>query len=162
MASPAFLSSSGWALTKTGHMLGEKPLGAEYVAITVVKVLDYKLFCGPMGNYNEKFKDNSPLEKAKYTFTIGKPDEAAFHTNYNLTFSSLEKIQTSISFDRDQQNMLDPLAKTIRFSCPIFVERVGHPTYNHPSTDYYLISPFLFIGPCPMQMTPACLPPVPP
>lgn len=124
VSSATFLTSSGWALAKTGHMLVEKPSGTESVAIGVAKVLDHKLLCGPVGNYNPKFKDNSPLEKAKYSFTVGRPDEPAFQEDYDKMYSNLDRIQNSISYDKNSRNLLDPLTKTIRFSCPIFVQRV--------------------------------------
>lgn len=125
VASSSFTNSSGWALAKTGHMLVEKPSGQETLAIGVAKVLDYKLFCGPTGNYNEKFKGTTPLEKAKYTFTVGRPDEMAFHEDYDKLFSNLEKVQSSISFGNDRRNMLDASTRTIRFSGLVFHERVS-------------------------------------
>lgn len=124
VASSAFLNSSGWGHAKTGHILVEKPSGTERVTIGVAKVLEHKLFSGPAGNYNAKYKDTSPFEKAKYSFTVGRPDEPAFQDDYDKMFSNLEKIQASISYDKDRRNMLDSLTKTIRFSCPIFYERV--------------------------------------
>jgi hypothetical protein len=112
-------------------MLIEKHSREEQIGIGVVKVLDHKLFCGPVGNYNPKFSDNSPLEKAKYTLTVCRPDEPAFHEDYEKMFSNLGTIQSSISYGNDQRNMLDNLTRTIRFSVNVFEERVGPMKPNH-------------------------------
>lgn len=125
----SFVSSSGWALAKTGHQLVQKPSGEEQVGIGVAKVLEHKLFCGPVGNYNPRFKDRTPLQKAKYTFTVGRPDEPGFRDDYDHMFANLDKIQGSIGYGNDRRNLLEPVTHTIRFSAPVFEERVSHLVY---------------------------------
>ena len=122
-ANASFTPSSGWALAKTGHVLVTNPGGKEQVAIGVAKVLDHKLFCGPMANYNPEFQ-NATLEKAKYTFTVGRPEQSGFREDYDILYANLEKIQSAICYGNDRRNMLDPQTKTIRFACPLFEKRV--------------------------------------
>ena len=92
--------SSGWVLAKTGHVLVMNPGGIEQIAIGVAKVLDCKLFCGPMANYNAQF-ENSTLEKAKYTFTVGQPEQPGFCDNYDRLYANLDKLQDSICYRKD-------------------------------------------------------------
>jgi len=113
VASANFPAASGWELAKTGLRLVQKSNSCEQVGIGVGKVLDHKLFCGPVGSYNPEFKATSPLEKAKYTFTIGQPIEPGFCEDYEQMFLNLDKIQNSISYGKDRRNMLDPVTKTI-------------------------------------------------
>jgi hypothetical protein len=82
-----------------------------------------------MANYNAQFK-NATLEKAKYTFTVGRPDHPGFHNDYNQLYANLEKLQGSICYGKDRRNMLDPQTKTIRFTCPLFKQRVGLLLFN--------------------------------
>jgi hypothetical protein len=128
-ATSSFSHSSGWTLAKTGHMLVTNPGGNEQVAIGVAKVLDHKLFCGPMANYNAQF-ENATLEKAKYTFTVGRPDHPGFRDDYDQLYANLEKLQGSICYGKDRRNMLDPQTKTIRFACPLFEQRVRFLPFN--------------------------------
>jgi hypothetical protein len=85
--------------------------------------LDHKLFCGPMANYNPEFQ-NATLEKAKYTFTVGRPEQSGFREDYDILYANLEKMQSAICYGNDRRNMLDPQTKTIRFACPLFEKRV--------------------------------------
>jgi hypothetical protein len=119
-----FLPSSGWTLAQTGHQLVKKPSGEEQVGVGVGRVLDYRLACSPAGNYNSRFKDNSPLQKAKFAFTVGRPTEPAFQEDYDKMYSNLDKIQNSIGFANDRRNMLEPITKAIRFCSPMFEPRV--------------------------------------
>jgi hypothetical protein len=137
-ATSSFTHSSGWGLAKTGHILVTNPGGNEQVAIAVAKVLDHKLYCGPMANYNAQF-ENATLEKAKYTFTVGRPDHPGFRDDYDQLYANLEKLQGSICYGKDRRNMLDPQTKTIRFACPLFEQRVRLSFFHFsllPSTYY--------------------------
>jgi hypothetical protein len=122
-ATASFTQSSGWALAKTGHVLVTNPGGIEQVGIGVGRVLDHKLFCGPMANYNPQFQ-NATLDKAKYTFTLGRPEQPGFREDFDLLYANLDKLQSSICYGKDRRNMLDPQTKTIRFTCPLFEKRV--------------------------------------
>jgi hypothetical protein len=134
-ATSNFTHSSGWALAKTGHVLVTNPGGTEQIAIGVAKVLDHKLFCGPTGNYNAQF-ENATLEKAKYTFTVGRPEQPGFRDDYDRLYANLDKLQDSICYGKDRRNMLDPQTKTIRFACPLFEERVRTLSFNITTTHH--------------------------
>ena len=99
-ATSNFMHSSRWALAKTGHVLVTNPGRTEQIAIGVAKVLDHKLFCGPMANYNTQFK-NSTLEKAKYTITVGQPEQPGFCDDYDRLYANLDKLQDSICYGKD-------------------------------------------------------------
>jgi hypothetical protein len=124
VAAATFIANSSWTPEKTGHMLINKNNQEEQIGIGVAKVMNHKLFCGPEGNCNAEFKEKAPLQKAKYTFTVCRPDEPAFHDDYDKMFSNLERVEASISYGKDRRNMLDSTTKTIRFSTPVFEKRV--------------------------------------
>ena len=130
VATASFIANSSWAPEKTGHVLINKANQEEQIGIGVAKVMNHKLFCGPEGNCNVQFKDKSPLQKAKYTFTVCRPDEPAFHDDYDKLFSNLDRVQVSISYGKDHRNMLDGVTKTIQFSAPVFEKRVNLTQFN--------------------------------
>ena len=75
IASPFFLWNIGWSQAEIGHIATNKSTQSTLTAIAVGRVNEYKLACGPSGNFNVKF---NTLEKAKFTFVLEHQENPRF------------------------------------------------------------------------------------
>ena len=127
-ASGNFLSVVGWKRQNAGNNLVVKSTGEDIVCIAVGKALDYRLNCSPSGNFNPDFE--TPLHKSKFQFTLGRPDNTVFATDYDKTVATLKKIQQTIASTNSQKNLILEENKTetnVRFSTAMFEAKVSVP-----------------------------------
>lgn len=69
-ASPGFLDGIGWQVENSGHVVVNKESSEDCVITMVGKIIDYRYFVRPQGNYSsEEFGD---LSTAKYLFHLEK------------------------------------------------------------------------------------------
>ena len=100
-------------------MLVEKPAGCDMVAVVVGKVIDSRLNCGPVGSHRLQY---GPLEKAKYQFTIGQPDEPVLAQEFEKAVAALVKLQAFIGRTGHPRYLVinEGISTNLRFSSPIF------------------------------------------
>jgi hypothetical protein len=79
--------------------------GQEAVIIVIGKVIKDRIYCGPVGNWST---DNcwGSLKSAKYTFSIGKPDNEQFGHDFETAFRMLGKLQSNIAVTRNREHLL--------------------------------------------------------
>src|SRR5258708_1913912 len=82
VAAATFLSNVGWGQEGSSNMLKNKVDKEDAVLIVVGKVVDNRLFCRPQGNWATNNQYGS-LKAAKFTFTLGRPDEEVFANNFD-------------------------------------------------------------------------------
>ncbi|EGN95234.1 hypothetical protein SERLA73DRAFT_155353 [Serpula lacrymans var. lacrymans S7.3] len=97
-----------------------KQTGNESAMIIVGKVKDFKLFCGPNGNFINR--SYGTLAGAKFQFTLGVPEQPALVDDFNKGFDNLLKVQSSTAATTDRCYFLEEQRriKTVRFITPIF------------------------------------------
>lgn len=120
-ASITFLKNVGWTQAQVGHVAINKSSCNPLVAIAVGKVNEFKLTCGPTGNFNPKF---NTLDKAKFCFTLECPPEPAYLEDWEKLLIAMDKVQSGIALTKDRRNLLDTTTKSLRFSAPIFEKKV--------------------------------------
>lgn len=121
VATQAFTVNVGWVQEGSADMLAESQSGDIAVAILVAKVTADRISCGAVGNHSNKVTFG-PLEKAKYQFTVGRPDDEVFGTEYDVLYPILAKVQKSIAKTGNPQYfLLDD--KKIKFSQDVFIKR---------------------------------------
>lgn len=125
VATAAFMNHIAWKQDGSGHVLVDKADRDEKVCVVVGKVLDYRLNCTPIGNYRAEYP---PLSKAKFQFTLAKPNEAALVKDFDDAVKTLNKAQGTIASTKDRLNMLinDGSENNIRFTAPVFEKRVSN------------------------------------
>jgi hypothetical protein len=124
--STCYLSALGWKRVNTGSNLVTKATGADLVSIVVGCVREYRFNCGPTGSFNAKF--GTGLEKAKYEFVIGRPDNTVFATDYDTAVQNLTKASQTVCSTQDQRYfILQEVAKEqdLRFVANVFTSRVS-------------------------------------
>lgn len=104
-----------------GHVAIDKSSCNPLVAIVVGKVNEFKLTCGPTGNFNLKF---NTLDKAKFCFTLKCPPEPAYLEDWEKLLIAMDKVQSGIALTIDRHNLLDTTTKSLRFSALIFEKKV--------------------------------------
>ncbi|KII87044.1 hypothetical protein PLICRDRAFT_80721, partial [Plicaturopsis crispa FD-325 SS-3] len=103
VAAATYLSSVGWKQAGSGNRLIDAHTGDEAVSVVVGKVIDTRLNCSPTGNYNGKF---GKLQGAKYTFTIGVPDEPAFLPDFKKAVDNLRLVENTVAQTNDHRNFV--------------------------------------------------------
>ena len=125
MAAATFLSNVGWGQEGSSNMLKNKVDKEDAILIVVRKVVDNCLFCGPQGNWATNNQYGS-LKAAKFTFTLGRPDEEVFANDFDSAYKVLGKIQANIVSTPHHEHLLlgeGELFKSIRFTTPVFKEQ---------------------------------------
>lgn len=124
-ASPQLLSQVRWKPGEGGHVLVAKDTSKLFIAVAIVQVYDYKLNCGPNGNYIKT--DIGSLENAKYQFYAGRPGDIIFGEDFPKIYSNLAKLQSEIAVTKQHKDLLysDASAKMIRFARSVFEKRVS-------------------------------------
>ncbi|KIJ11074.1 hypothetical protein PAXINDRAFT_157428 [Paxillus involutus ATCC 200175] len=123
-ASPTITENLEWRPHGSGHTIFDKGEDEEpFTAITVGKVLDYKLNANPSGTYLGK--DFGSLSKAKYQFYLTRPLDPAFKDDFLRTYAMLEKLQTLVAKGPNKKDMLYTAVggRLIRFARSVFEER---------------------------------------
>lgn len=128
VATAVFITHLGWKQDGSGHTLVDKSDREEKVCIVVAKVLDYRMNCSPIGSYRKEYP---PLAKAKFQFSVGKPEEGALAKDFDEAIKTLSKAQGTIATTQDRRNMLvtEGSDNNIRFTAPIFQKRVDFISY---------------------------------
>jgi hypothetical protein len=127
LGSAVGLDAWGWKQEGTGVVAVEKSNREEAVFIMVGKVVDSRFRCGPVGNYNMRYKDDTPLQKAKYQLSIGVPDEPALVDDFNKAFALLKQLQTTVAAGSDKRYLLVDKngIRNVSLSSKVFTERVS-------------------------------------
>lgn len=122
-AGPNLLTSLGWQRQKGGHQVVEKPAGLPVVLILVGRVADDGMRCGPIGNLSSY----NTLATSKFQFTLSRPDNTAFASDFDKAIDTLLKLQKTIASTDIQRNLIcvDKAEKYLRFTSPMFQQRVG-------------------------------------
>lgn len=146
VATATFIAHLGWKQLGSGHNLVDKGDREEKICIVMGKVLDYRLNCSTIGNYRKEYP---PLSKAKFQFTLGRPDESALTKDFDEGVKNLAKAQGTIASTQDRRNMLvkEGTDNNIRFTAPIFLKRVS---YFHTQKEI-LLNEFTGQGYCSSQ-----------
>ncbi|KAF8438102.1 hypothetical protein L210DRAFT_808682, partial [Boletus edulis BED1] len=84
-----------WQRAQAGHALVWKTTKDLFIGAAVVQVYNYKLNCGPNGNFINP--DFGKLAKSKFQFFSGRPSDAQFSNDFSKMFSNLEKLQKEIA-----------------------------------------------------------------
>ncbi|EGN95315.1 hypothetical protein SERLA73DRAFT_155399 [Serpula lacrymans var. lacrymans S7.3] len=105
VASAVFLSCMGWKQLGNGHGVITKQTGDESAMIIIGKVKDFKLYCGPNGNFSNW--SYGTLAGAKFQFTLGVPEQPALVDDLNKGFDNLLKVQSSTAATTDCHYFLE-------------------------------------------------------
>ncbi|KAF8436816.1 hypothetical protein L210DRAFT_3320577, partial [Boletus edulis BED1] len=84
-----------WKPAEAGHALVWKTTKELFVGAAIVQVYNYRLNCGPNGNYINP--DVGTYVRSKFQFFAGRPSDANFSDDYSKLFSNLEKLQHEIA-----------------------------------------------------------------
>ncbi|KAG6379574.1 hypothetical protein JVT61DRAFT_10078 [Boletus reticuloceps] len=135
-ASPELPSLLQWKPAEAGHALVWKTTKELFVGVAVVQVYNYRLNCGPNGNYINP--DVGKFVRSKFQFYSGRPSDSNFSEDYLKLFSNLEKLQQEIAVTKSRRDMLfvDASGKMLRFAKAIFMER-EKPLKRSPDVRYY-------------------------
>ncbi|KAF8226810.1 hypothetical protein L208DRAFT_1300143, partial [Tricholoma matsutake] len=82
-----------------GNMLIKKANGAHTVGIVVGEILDDRLACGLLANYNEKFTKH--LKNTKNTFILTHPHVTGFGEDFDHFYCTMLAVQGNISSTKD-------------------------------------------------------------
>jgi hypothetical protein len=121
----SFLSVVAWKRQNAANNLVYKSTGEETVCVAIGIAVDYRLNCGPSGSFNPGFE--TPLQKSKFQFTLGRPDNTVFANDYDKTVANLRKVQQVIASTVSQKNLIieeNRNEANLRFSVPMFAEKV--------------------------------------
>ena len=122
-----FLKNVGWTQGQVGHVAINKSSCNPLVAIAVSKVNEFKLTCGPTGNFNPKF---NTLDKAKFCFTLECPPEPAYLEDWEKLLIAMDKVQSGIALTKDRHNLLDTTPKVYNLVHQFSKKR--YTLLNHP------------------------------
>ena len=100
----------------------------EMVGIIVGKISDYRLLCGPTGNFHLDSRFSTDFSAAKFQLDLGIPDEPALVPVFKNSVATLLKVEKNISTTKDNRYLLADSGDmtTIRFSSKLFEKRVRH------------------------------------
>ncbi|KAF8240255.1 hypothetical protein L208DRAFT_1118201, partial [Tricholoma matsutake] len=101
VASTGFFSKVSWKRHGTGHVLVTKDNGAEVVCVIVGEVIDDRLCCGPLGNYNDKYP--KPLQDTKNTFVLTHPQHAGLAEDFDCFLKTTLAVQGNIMSTKDDR-----------------------------------------------------------
>ena len=134
-ASPIFLSSIGWHVEDSGHVLVEKNTNANVVIIVIGRILDFRYFVTPNGNYSTN--DFGDFSTSKFLFVIGMPNETPFAVDFEKGLECFAKIQSQVASTPKRVNFIGTTgrSKILRFTCNVFEKRVCLP--STPRTSIY-------------------------
>jgi len=124
-AAGSFSSNVAWAQDGSANILKDKKDGEDAVIIVVGKVVKDRVYCGPVGNWSTDNRWGS-LKTAKYTFSIGKPDDEHFARDFEAAFKMLGKLQSNIAVSTKREHLLlgeGEKVHNIRFTANVFEER---------------------------------------
>ena len=123
-ASPIFLSGIGWHVEDSGHVLVDKSTNANTVAIVIGRILDYRFFVTPNGNYSTN--DFGDFSTSKYLFVIGVPDDTPFASDFEKGLEVFNKIQGQVASTPKRLNFIanSGRSKVLRFTRNVFEKRV--------------------------------------
>jgi len=93
-----------WQPGEHGHVVYDKRTDSEFVRIAVVHVLDYRLNCGPLGNFQDV--GAGKIEKAKYQLYGGRPRDASFGEDFLHLYHILNTLQIDAAATLLRQDML--------------------------------------------------------
>lgn len=123
-AHPDFVAGVGWRLGKNGHVLFDKKSKIAAVSTVVGRVLEYKLNCGPSGNYiNSEY---GSLQTAKYELHLEKPTETLFASDFDTVLKNLMSLQDLVAGTDDRRNLIVKEGEDfhLRFATKVFEKRV--------------------------------------
>ena len=123
-AHPRYVQGTKWRTNCSGHVLANRLTSANAVASIVGWVLDYRLNCGPNGNYLNRGVGS--LVAAKYQFLLCKPEKTPFAQDFNKALDHLEHLQSTIASTQSRRNLfvVDMIGRNLRFSRNVFEKRV--------------------------------------
>lgn len=123
---PSFSQLSGWAKEDSGHRLVNRKTNEEMVGIIVGKISEYRLLCGPVGNFHLDSKFAKDYSAAKFQLDLGIPDEPALVPIFKSSVATLLKVEKNISTTKDNRYLLTDSGDmtTIQFSSKLFEKRV--------------------------------------
>ncbi|KAJ7836507.1 hypothetical protein B0H13DRAFT_2368677 [Mycena leptocephala] len=106
------------------------PAAPDGTAIVVGIVSESKLRVGPLGNWTTDNNYNKPIQDAKYTFLIVKPNnDLTFAPDFPITIAALKRLQTTVSKTGDNKWFIekDDAEDVIRFAFTIFETKDKNP-----------------------------------
>lgn len=124
-ASPGFLDGLGWQVENSGHVVVNKESSEDCVITVVGKMIDYRYFVGPQGNYSsEEFGD---LSTAKYLFHLEKASDTPFEEDFDKALHNFEKIQAQVASTLNRVNFIasDAQTRMLWFTRNVFEKRVS-------------------------------------
>jgi hypothetical protein len=128
LGNPDFVNHVGFKQAANGNLLADKVTKEPRIIAVIGRVVDYRLRCGPTGNYSSSSPFGT-LADAKFQFYIGEGDSEELVAEFLKYIKTLERIQDVIaSPGLKKRNLLELLGphKNIRFSVPVFQKRVSN------------------------------------
>ncbi|KAF7970488.1 hypothetical protein HWV62_23855 [Athelia sp. TMB] len=119
---PGFLASVGWARMDNADVLVDSTTKNIAVLIVVGKANHTKMRCGPVGS----FASDNPygtLDKAKFQFTISRPDKPVMACEYDKAYRILDLMQKNISKTNKQEHFLEEDSHDMRLGQFMFEKR---------------------------------------
>jgi hypothetical protein len=107
VGNPGFLPSAGWVQNMSGHELVYKNSGEILVGVLVAKISEFRLQCGPSGNFRADSNFQRDFKKAKFQFNAGVPDDPILESTFQNTIANLVKLQKTRSVTGVNRNLLD-------------------------------------------------------
>lgn len=121
VATASFILHVGWLQDSSANDLADADSGNIAVGIIVGKVNPDRIACGSVGNWAGKDPFGT-FDKAKYQFTLGRPDDPAFAKDWDVAYQTLQRVQKKTSRSgNDQYFLLN--GKNIKFSQNVFEKR---------------------------------------
>lgn len=121
VGNPTFTSRVGWAPENLATVLVDNAAGEVAICVLVGKVNSDRIASGPAGTFGGE-RTFGPLVKAKFQFTLSRPDDEIFSKEWDRVINTLERIQTKTSKSGTNQYFIIE-STSIRFNHNIFVKR---------------------------------------
>ncbi|KAF8224231.1 hypothetical protein L208DRAFT_1135971, partial [Tricholoma matsutake] len=99
VANPVFFAQVGWKRLGTSHVLVRQDNGADAICVMVARLIDNRLCCGPVANYNDKFL--KPLQDTKNTFVLTRPQIPGLGEDFDHFHQTMLAVQGSITATKD-------------------------------------------------------------
>lgn len=129
VGNPTFTSRVGWAAENLATVLVDNATGDVAICVVVGKVNADRIAAGPAGTHGGE-RTFGPLTKAKFQFTLARPDDAVFSKEWDRVITTLERIQSKTSKSGNNQYFIIE-STSMRFNHNIFTKRdtVSLPAY---------------------------------
>ncbi|KAF7968757.1 hypothetical protein HWV62_29553 [Athelia sp. TMB] len=127
---PGFVQSVGWDREDNADVLVDRKSKNLTVLVVVGKASANKMWCGPLGNFAAE-TTYGDFNKAKFQFTISRPDEPALAREYEKALKMMAVLQRDIAKTSKLEYFLVNEGLDMRFGQPLFEKR-AIPVTNVP------------------------------